>query len=542
MQYNGMKATFKSAEQGLIATTNYDNVPHNALIEAKNIRFDEKAWRKVGGLSLVDANAIANANALCVGGHDWWSSKTVQTQVTAWDDGIIYKEVSSNMDSVELVNSLSLSTAPTVFVDGGRELVGNNRKLLIFNEGAVPQVLNANAASTANVANLSVDWANASTYPAGAIIHDSRVVSWRGDNLYFSALDDHENFKSYNPSDATADPLPSFSIAAGQADEIRAAHSMGTTRLYVFKYPYGIYFLDTSAVTSYLVPITTVRDDMGIAGPEAITRVGSLGTWFIGSDAHIYSLDLIQNPDTDLQDASITSRLYYDQYILDNINLNRLKWAKLVWNSKRKELLAIYTKAGTTSNNLILCIDLRDPNNPKISTDERGTYFNSVWPTRNITTQEQGLYCSGTGGLVYKMDQDARVIGSATAYQGKLRTPDTDFEWLSPELIDMQKRFDWFEIYYTTTSNYTLYIDVFINGQLYQTYNFTQAASGSFLNTGTLGSFVLGGIELKRKKFKIGGIGTKFSFQLRNSAVNDDFYVNKAVVHFQPLGTKGERS
>lgn len=536
MSYAGRTATIVAGQGGFNGAENIDSVPITDLIDATNIRYDGDAWRKVGGLTALDANAVGNV--LCLGGHDWWPNTSAQRQITAWNSGVVYKELSGNMDAVELVNSLSLNTSPSIFVDAGREIVGNPRKLIMFSQGQIPQVLNADANVMANIANPSIDWSG-SLQPSGAIMHDGRLVAWMQDNIYFSALNDHENFLRYDPADSASDPMPSFTIAAGQGDEIRACYSLGTTRLYIFKYPIGIYFIDTTYVTSYFMPVTTVRDDIGIAGTGAITKVGSLGTWFIGSDGHIYSLNLIENPDVDAKDASITSQLNLNKFIKDNINPSRLKWARLNYDPIRKEVVAAYTETGDTSNNLLIVIDIRDPSRPKISLDNRGTYYNAMWRARDTVSQFLGLHTAGTAGLVYKMNQSARAV-SAAGYIGTLRIVDTDFSWYDPNIARLQKRFDFIELNYTTTGPYPLYIDTFIDGQYYQTYSATQLNSGGLLGSFVLGTDVLGGTGLAKLKLKIGGIGTRFGFRLRNDDVNEDFNVSKAVVSFDVLGATGE--
>ena len=547
MAYAGEIAPIIAGQGGFNGSQNYDQIPVTDLIECKHIRFDNGTWTRAGGFAYYDSAAVTGAPT-CLGGIDYWSNSSTQQQVTAWNTGIVYKSSSTNLDAVELVNSLSLNAAPAIFVPSGEEVTGNNKKLLMFSQGVVPQVLNAAGVTMANLAYPSIDWSGANQ-PMAAVPHDRRLVAWGNQNarhaLYFSAIDNHENFLRYDPANISSELLPSIDINPGEGDEIRGAISMGTTRLFVFKYPAGIYFVDTTSITSYFTPVTTVRTDIGLAGPAAITKVGGLGTWFIGADGHIYSLEMISNPDIDPLDASITAKMQLNKWINDNVNLTRAKWFRLIYDNSRKEVWAIYSSSSATSNDLALIIDVRDPSNPKVSVDQRGNFYNAAWVSRNSATQKQNLLLAGTSGRSYVANDDDNVIGTSTPYTSTLRIPDTDFSWYNSKLGSYSKRFDWFELVYNGVATSTLNIDTYIDGIYYKTYTTTIGTDQYTLGVGSANPFILGTATLyaagiSKKKIKIGGLGKRFGFRLRSNNINDDFNVSRIFVHFSPQDTLGE--
>lgn len=534
MGYNGFIIPYEAAVGGYNANDNIDSVAPSELIEASAIRYDGNTWRKAGGIDYYDANVISGAPT-CLGGIDWWPTTSTQRQVTVWSDGNIYKEVSGDIDSVTLESGLTY-TNPVVMLAAGKESPGNNGKLLIFSAGIAPRLLTADGATTGAISNPSPDWSGANQ-PRGAILHDSRVCAWYEHSIYFSTLSDHSDFLTQAP--------PTFSIMPGSADYISACYSLGTTRLYIFKYPHGIYFCDTSNITSYWLNVTTVREDIGIAGPNAITRVGQLGTWFMGSDGHIYSLDLISDPDVDPKNACITSGLNLENWIRDNVNLTRMPHARLIYNPTRQEVWAIYSGTGSSVHNKVLVFDVRYPTQIRTSIDDRGSLYNAAWMSR--VSSKKMLYTAGNTGFVFKQDQSTKSqLGSA--YRGSFWIPHSDFGWANPALTNKKKRLDFIGVRVKSTGAYYLSIDIYVDGSYSSTETILIGGSGSALDDNTVGlvpnttksDFTLSGDSYVRHKIKVGGIGETFGFRCYNAGNGEDFAVSKFDAYVRTLGETGE--
>ena len=554
MSYKGQVATIPLGSGGFTGEQNADNISITDVILAKNVRFDGNIIRKVGGLALYDANAVALTNANCLAGIDYWPSITIQKQITVWSPSNsnvhVFKDAGGDVDGVNIANAITI-TDPVILLPCGQEYVGNNRKLLLFSKGITPMVLNANAATMGAFVNstatgwLSVDWSGANM-PAAATMHDSRVVAWGNNNsphtLYFSALDDHTNFSYTDPGVSTSYPLPIFDINPGEGEYINAAHSLGNTRLYVFKYPVGIYYIDTDSLTSLVAPVTTVRKDIGVASAKGICKAGDLGTLFIGHDGHIYSLDVINDPDAEPRNACLTKFKRLTKWLKDNINFSRLKWSQLLYDSVRGEVIATYSKSSSTVNDLSLVIDINDPDNLRFSYEDRGQFLNALWFVKDSSTSYFDLYQAGVGGLVYKANQSNRRIGSATAYAAEFKIPSTDFRWLDARFAQVDKRLDFAEVRMLNSGNYDLSMDLYIDDVYYNTYTFNQGSAGSVLDGADLldSTFVLSSEGFLRRKAKIGGFGRRVSATLYNSGVNQDFGVATLIFYFDTLGSGGE--
>jgi hypothetical protein len=306
--------------------------------------------------------------------------------------------------------------------------------------------------------------------------------------------------------------------------------------------------IDTTDVISMIMPVTTVRTDIGCAGPKAITKAGSFGTWFIGTDGHVYSLEMISDPNIDPREASITKAKNLTSWLKDHIAFGRLRHAQLHYDPIRGELTAYYTSIGGTYNDVALVFDVRDPQNIRTSVESRGSYFNAVW-MQTQTAGRQRILCAGTAGKVWVQDYLSRYIAPSTGYSSSFRTPDSDFSWVDPSIGERVKRLDWLSMRVRATGSYTIYCDIYIDGSFYGTKTFTIEGSSSTLDDTAYGltpnttkaDFVLANDVYIEKKIKCGGIGKKFSFRIYNTQQNEDFSIISLTPSFAIEGTTGEK-
>ena len=541
--YKGIEANIVFGRGGFNNDTNPDAVPITHLITAENVRYTGNTVAKAGGLIEFDADGILN-NPDIVALHDWHPTTAIQNIITVCGNNKVYKEESGNQDAEELtaVADLEAQTGPIVFVDAGRISAAENRKLLLFADGMKPRVFDDDGTGTSaafsilddDLSQSSPDWTG-TDQPAGAIYHDYRVFAWKGHTLYASTIDDHTQFNPTNPLAA-----PIYPIAPGQGDEIRCCFSYLRNRLYVLKYPYGLYYLDTSGLPGLVLPTPKVRDDVGGAGPNAVTRVGGLGVFFISSNGHIYNLEALMDPNLDLTDADITAKLNLESWITDNVDLSRLKYARLVYHETRKEVWAIYTsKTSPGLNDLCLVINIEEPRNPKIAVENRGEYFEAFALYRESDGSSE-VICGGDGGLVYRANQASATIGSSTGYETIIETPYTDFGYINPQLRNMKKRIDWITVNYIANGSYSVLLDVFVDDRLYDTYTFTTDGNNFILGSGILDTTAIGTGGPGRDKFRVGGRGRRIKLRFRHSAANESFELTEAIVGIKPLGKYGE--
>lgn len=537
--YKGVTVNYPIGDGGFNGSRNRQLIPVGQLSKARNIRFDTSSIVKAGGLSVFDSNAVACSPDI-LAGHDWHPTTALQRQVTVWSDGNIYKETSGNQDAVTLDSCRSFSE-PIVFVEGGQESGSGNRKLFIYHANIMPQQLTADGATTSDLSNIPTDWdaCGGNSQPAGAVYHDFRIYAFAPPTyphtIYASNLDDHGDFSSGEPSP------PIFQVTPGYGERISAAISdfhTGSRDLYVFKYPRGIFRIDTTSVVGAYIPVDTVSLDIGCPGPNAVAQVEN-DVWFIGQDAHIYSLSAVTS-EQNVNRADLTALLNLEDWVADNVSRTeaKLKFARITYDPLRKEVHVAYRGLGDDLGSKVLVIDIQQPNNPRVTIDDRGEYFEAMWLARESTGNDR-IYCGGTGGVFYKAN-DGTISVNGTSYTAEFELPETDFSWAEASLRARQKRFDWLELATIDAGDGVLNIEFLIDGVSYRTASIDLNAEGSLLGTGVMDSFILGGGLFNRTyKLRVGGFGNRLSIVFKSTDAKK-FEIVAANISFKPLGYKGE--
>lgn len=534
MAFNGLTVQLPCGQGGFNSSQNVYQIAISSLTRAKNIRFDGYTWSKAGGIAPINATGIANTPT-CVGGYSYRPTTTAQRIITAWTDGNIYREVSDVITANTLTNAHTF-TSPVVFVEGGQIENTANKHLYMFSTSFAPKYLDGDAVTTTNIAGPSTDWS--SVFPGAAIYHDSRIIAFDHatypHSIYPSALSSHGEFRILD-SNSFATGSRIFDIGPGQGDRIAALYSLLPEFMYAFKYPFGIYKVDTSDWTGYGLPHALVRSDVGMVGPFGVTKVGN-DVWFISTTGRIYSL-LALSQTEDPSDADITRQLQLSDYITSDVDLTRLKWARLVYNESRKELWYIYTSKDADTNDHALVFDLNDPQRIKVSQETRGQYFNATWTRVNSTNGDIQLLTAGAGtGKVYTLDDSNYVIDTNTAYTGEFWYPETDFGFVSPELGAKVKHFQSLEIYVLPTGDYDMTFEFFIDGVSYKTETVNLGSSGAVFGEAVFDTDTFGGQNAVPKKITINGTGRQLSIKGYNGGENENFKIVKLAVSLTPLG------
>jgi hypothetical protein len=535
MSYRGKTADFPCGLGGLDGNQNVYQIPKEHLVKARNIRFDGFCWRKAPGLAKFDTVAVANS-ANCYAGIDWRPSPSIQTQITSWDDGAVYKEAGGDIDAVEIANSLTI-TEPVVFVEAGQIAAGQDRTLLMFSKGNTPlQLKNDNTAMEA-FTNSSVDWSVSK--PGAAIMHDSRVFAFDVDSaphsFYISSLNDHTDF---NAGDSRV-----YSIAPGIGSRLVCAMSYQQNKMIVGKYPRGLWSVDTSDLIGFYLPIQLIRDDVGPAGPFAMCRVEN-DIMMISSNGRLYSLNTLSQSDNP-DNADITQKLRLTQFIKDNVDASKLKFARLVYDEIRRELHYIFTSVTGDTNNMAIVFDLNEDGNPKCAIEDRGSYFQAVWK-RIASTGFNELLCAGNGGFVRRMNQESRSVDGTVPYGSELQYASTDLDWVTQNVYkpvpvgSVQKRFDFLEITLLPTGAVTGTVEFIVDGISIKTETFSLGGEETVFDSIDPGdawdAALFSGQLVIKHRVPIDCVGNQLSFRVYNSAANEDFALVNFRLYFQLQG------
>lgn len=527
MSYRGMVVDMPLGLGGYDGNSNSFQVDPRNLSEALNVVFRDDAVVKAPGFAAFDGTGVG-ASAIALGGHDWRPSNANQYQVTAWDDGKVYRSNAADLDATTLGTGYSFSE-PVYFVTGGHLSLGGDRSLYMFSKNVRPQQVSGTGTSFGNLTADSSDWS--SNYPAAAIYHDARIYAFGLDNAphayYVSSLLDHGDFSIDNGGRVKQ-------IFPGEGDELSALVSFGGTVLYAFKYPYGIYRVDTTNVTSYQLPAERVRDDVGCAGPGAVIKVGA-DVYFVSGNGRLYSLASL-TPDSDVKDADITAALNVDGYIDDNFDKSRRKWVQLRYNEKSKELYYFFTSFSSQNevNDKCLVFNLNTPGVVKISKYEQGEYFNAAW--RYIdSSNDEALLVAGYGGKAFNIDSENRSVDGG-AFTATIETPETDLRWVNQGLQGRTKRFDYLELTVVPSGAYDITATFIIDGKDAITRTIDLSDSVAAYDAAVYDTDTYGGTRVIKKRIPINAWGETIAINLTNSGLNEEFKLVNMRLYFKPTG------
>lgn len=516
--YTGYIAEIPIGHGSLDKSENYRAVPIENLISALNLEMENNVYRKEPGSAHTNGTVLGGAPAV-IGGSEYWVSASTRRLIIATSDGEIYRSTDSGANFSSIKSSLG-TDKKTVMCEGGKETSGADKHMFIFNGYDPVQVIDADGTSTGDLATPPADWTG-NTQPLKGVIHRNRLYAILGHQLYGSDLTNHETMTGGNSV-----LIPVF---MGESSELTNIVSfMG--RLFLFKKPYGIYWLDDSNTDSqYWVP-KRVTGKVGCCGVDALDS-GKNEVFFLSNDGYLHVMSGVQEFG-DVRDSDITTLLNLNNYLRDDINRARLDRAVVRYNEEKQTVFIALTSLGGSRNDRLIKINIRKSPTIKATVTEKDE-CESMWTLTNTATNVGNLQFGGNAGYCWDTDEVNRNV-EGVAYEGNFQFPETDFAWIDEKLANKNKIFDACEIERVTTGNYSLLGSVYIDGDITaQTLSFSLGGSGSPLDTFLLDTDYLSGAAQKAKRLPLYGTGRTLSIKFSNSGLNQNFEVAKLRIFFR---------
>lgn len=502
---------------GLNGSKNMSQVPITALIKANNITYENGTIQKEGGALKYNTTAISSAPSV-LGGHDWNHDSVTQRMVVLTSAGELLKDTGGGDFTVTLDTGLTVTDIRPVFVEGGKETAAADRKLFIFTQKNAVQVLAADGASTADLATPPSDWTGA-TQPRFGVIHEGQL--WAGGNqneahvLYTSKITDYEDFSD---GQTTA-------VYPGVGEYMVGAVSF-KGGLVVFKFPKGIYFVDTSDARIG-GRVFEINGAIGCIGPRAFAQTENDIVYMdqSGDIRMLSATDKYGNLGT----RSLSDGFDFGPFMRDNVNLARLDQIHFEYYSTKRELHIAAPGLGSSVNNLRIVLDFNSIGKVKPRVSDRDTCV-SLWQ-RRVSGQPE-LVCGDDAGFVYRLDRDARTKDGA-GYSAEFQTAHNNLSYIAEELATKRKNGKFLEIIFEPKGNWGLSVDIFWDAVLTQTVQFNMGTTGAALGTFILGIDKLGGDIISNDKRRITGSGRHISIAGRNSGDGQDFSIDRAYLHYK---------
>lgn len=532
--FRGRTVELPIGQGGMNGAQNLSLVRPDELTEARNINYSSGSITKEGGAAHFSAAALAGG-ATIIGGWDWWPTVgthriVVLTGAGAAAGGALKDDASGafGTDLCDVIGATNWTSASIpVFVEAGKEAAANNKKLFIFTGADDVHYLDADGVELAPIgANAPADWA--ALFPTCGANHEGRL--WGAGNTndphraYFSRTGDHTDFIT------TSGPLGSgtISVFPGEGEKIEALVSY-KGYLFVFKYPRGIYIIDSSDPTTTATwRCANLTNAIGIAGRRAWCMIEQ-GILFLDSSG---DFNIISATDTSgyFSVTNISDRIYFNQWANTYLSLGRLGNARAIYYPAKKQAHFAISGAGATVQNLTLVWDFNKPT-------ARLRYNN--FPATQVELflkQDTSLIprpmAGDSAGWVWTLDSSTKSNNGA-GYSAEFTTPPMDLSGIDDSAANHRKNGNALEIVHNPMGEWNLQLTPAWDGESMSAIQYSMGGSGAVLGAFVLGASELGGQELITVKHRLPGSGKRISIQGINSGAAQDFSLNKLFLDYQ---------
>lgn len=523
MGYTGQIAHIPLGQLGLLTDVPPGEVPRGALIKAFNVSYETGLLTKAPGSLRYNTQVLP---AGIIAAWDWWPNNVTQRMIAACTDGKIYRDIGDRVFSsaVAIREGLSGLDPRCMFVEGGNETSGREKKLFFFSPNNQLQVLSGDGEEFADVADPAADWVTPK-YPTFGFIHRNRLWAFMGNRAYASDSGDHEDFDTN---------YLTMAIFPGEGGDLIGGFIF-KGRPFVFKQGGFVYYLDDSDTDSDNWLWRKLASNFGLASPHSIVEMGNdmIAVNESGSPISYAAVNALG----DVESADLFRMLQIEEYVRNNTSLAGIDMMHSIYYEAKKQAFFTWRKSYNVKNDTLLHMDLNR---------ERARV--SFWPKdqANCLFLRRGTDkilrpCYGSDdGYIYLMDREDRLVGGS-GYTGEFKIGHTDFRFLDERLAHKNKLFDFLAIEFIPQGTWNLAVDVYIDGTFSETINFSMDVRDDGLDSFTLDTDALGREEAQTIQMPLHGSGRRISFHCRQTGSNQNFAIASLTVGFRPSAEQATR-
>lgn len=524
-------------------------IPPTDLIKANNVSMSQNLIEKTAGAVSLNTSAIPGG---VFAAFDFWPTAVASDRrlVILGGDGKTYQMTTGGVVT-EITPSGGAPTAlvPTnqaLLVAGGAEDASQPRKLFLFTQGSLLQkiFISAGALTRTNISAPATDWSSAANQPTWGLIDHGRLFAGGNANaphrIYASSATDHEDF--------TGSDLLTFNVFPGEGERLLGS-GIFKSRQIVAKYPVGFYYLvdnDADSTTWYYAKTTAA---FGFASTHSYVDVLNDALVKNASDS-VNSLEATLNfGDVAVGDVLLGQKI--EQFIRENTNPDGARATHAIYYPEKKTVYMTYRSTGGLSNDRLLSI------RTDINTKSKISFLTAFAPNclalyKDSHLVQRPIYGS-LDGFVYIMDQPNRSV-NGIGYNGEFQTPYLDFGFLNlpnvPNLTSKNKNFDFLELRYVPEGDWSVFADIYIDGNYSETLEFPMLGSALLGDkTAPVASdFQLGDktdpatgdyladTNLITIRKRLRGTGRTISVRVYNSGNNQTFRIATMIFSFRVSG------
>ena len=498
---------------GLNGSASLSSVDIAELRTALNLSFEADSWQKEGGASKINTVAITDSPkilGLCEFG-------TSLIKVAGTSDGKIVTVVAGGIGTT-LKTGLGASKLSTFTETVG---AGGAKKLFHFNGYNTVQTWNGVAATTSDITTPPADWTS-TTHPTMGVTHNNRLWAFMNHRVYYSVQADHENF--------TGTGSGTLEIFPGESDKIVSAISFAN-RLWLFKYPTGIYYIDDNNPDSMYWQVRKHNSEVGMSGPLGITLT-DLDVYFLSSGGRIHSLTKVQ--EFGGIESGAVSPEKIGKFIRDYVRFLDFDKAIALYYPHKAEVHFAVTDVYGTDNNRRLVLDIHDPGAPKFRWSDRDKTTSLA-----LFTDSQGkrkMMAGDASGFVWELDTVNKSKDGA-GYNCVFETPEfspiglSELNPLGTGSVRVSLHF--LEVVLEPKGIHDLNIDVYGDGVYRYTVQFQMGdAAGGTFGSFIFGTSTFGGGTITNTRRKLFGEYRRIKLKGYNNRANEDFSIFSMLLGF----------
>ena len=537
--YKGQIAHIPLGELGLLTDRPPSQVPRGALIKAFNVSYETGSLTKAPGSLRYNINQALPAGILAL--HDYWPNTIAQRLIAACSDGAIYRDIGDRTFSgaTAIASGLNPFDASALFVEGGQETAGRDKKLFFFSSTNQVQVLSGDETTFADIENPAADWVSPN-FPNVALVHRNRLWAFQGQRAYASNTGDHEDFTS---------SFLTQSIFPGEGGDITGAFVF-RGRLFAFKEGSFVYYLDESNSDSSNWFWVKLASNFGLASPHGIVQVAN-DMIAVNESGSPISYNAVESFG-DIESADLLRLLEIEDYYRHNSSLAGINLTHAMYYEAKKQLFFTARSSYRNTNDMLFHLDFnkRSPRAALWNKDQA----NCLSLRKDINKVLRPIYGSDDG-YVYLMDKEDRLVNTG-AYDGNFKIGHIDFRWMDESVAQKNKLFDFLDLEFVPQGDWNVSIDVFIDGTFRETLTIEQKVREDGLDTFTLGSGGSSGLktpsggdgdplgreETQTIRRPLHGSGRRISFHVRQAGANQNFQISGLSVGFRLSAEQASRA
>jgi len=523
MAYSGSIATIPLGQLGLMTDFPPGEVPRGALILAKNVSFETGMLTKAPG-SLRYNTQVLPAGIVAL--FDWWPNPSTQRLIAACANGSIYRDIGDRTFSSAVAIKTGLETPDprSMFVEGGNESAGREKKLFFFSRGNQLQVLTGDEATFETIRDPAADWTTPN-FPTFGFIHRNRLWAFSKQNAYASDSGDHEDF---NTNYLTQPIFP------GEGGDLIGGFVF-KGRAFVFKEGGFVYYLEDEDPDSDNWIWRKLASNFGLSSPNGIVEIlnDMIAVNESGSPISYAAVNALG----DIESADLFRNLQIEDYVRNNTSLSGIEHLHALYYAAKKQAFFTWRKSYNSQNDTLLHIDF-NKQQPRVSFWPKDQ-ANCLALRKSSDKVLRPIYGSNDG-YVYLMDREDRLVGGS-GYTGEFKIGHTDLRFLDERIAHKNKLFDYLAVEFLPTGSWNLSVDVYIDGSFSETIDFLMDVRDDGLGSFTLDSDALGREETQTIQKPLHGSGRRISFHCRQSGTNQNFAVASLTVGFRVSAEQATR-